>query len=107
MSESLILLDNALELAKQEKSALENGAYDEAIKLAEERTKISNAAWNLLELKDNVAYRDRLLEISAIQNQLTQLATTARERIRNALNRSRQEKKRIHGYQMAVGQALQ
>ncbi len=107
MSESLVFLDNALALAKREKTALEQGEYEEAIRLAEERGRLANAAWNMFEMADNTAYRAKLLEISTLQAQLTSLATSARDKIRSAINRSRQEKKRIQGYHLAVGQALQ
>lgn len=107
MSHALALLDDALDLARREKSALEDGAYDEAIELAQQRGHLADMAWNALELTESPAYRSRLLELSKIQAQLTQLATKARDAIRQSLNRSRQEKKRIRGYHMAIGQALQ
>lgn len=107
MGHALALLDDALELARREKTALEGGSYDEAIELAQQRGQLADMAWNSLELAESPAYRSRLLELSKIQAQLTQLATKARDAIRLSLNRSRQEKKRIRGYHMAIGQALQ
>lgn len=107
MSQALDLLDNALEMARREKAALEEGAYEEAIELAEERTKISGMAWNAMTSGDASAYRSKLLELSRLQDYLSQIASSAREKIRASLTRSRQEKKRISGYRMAVEQALQ
>ena len=107
MSQALALLDDALEMARKEKSALEEGAYDAAIELAAERNRVTGLAWNSMKAGEEAAYRTRLLEISDLQNQLAQFAASARDKIRASLNRSRQEKKRIKGYHMAVEQALQ
>lgn len=107
MSQALDLLDDALKMAQKEKAALEEGSYEEAIELAEERTKITGLAWNALKSGETPAYRARLMELLNLQEQLAQFATAAKTRIRNSLNRSRQEKKRIRGYQMAVEQAMQ
>lgn len=107
MSQALDLLDDALAMARKEKTALEEGSYEEAIELAEERTKITGLAWNALKSADAPAYRARLGELLRLQDQLAQFATMAKTRIRNSLNRSRQEKKRIRGYQLAVEQAIQ
>lgn len=107
MSEALNLLDGALDLARKEKTALEMGEYAEAIELAEERGKLAGQAWNAFKVEDSAAYRTRLLELSGLQNQLAQIASKARDSVRSALGRSRKEKKRIQGYQLAVGQALQ
>lgn len=107
MSEALKFLDGALDLARREKTALEAGEYAEAIELAEERGKLSGLAWNAFKIEDGPAYRGRLLELTGLQNQLAQIAAKARDGVRTALNRSRMEKKRIKGYHLAVGQALQ
>lgn len=107
MSQGIALLDEALHLARREKSALEGGAYEEAIELAEKRCELTGMAWNLFESENTAPYHSRILELSSIQEQLTDLATRAHHAIRQKLSRSRQEKKRIRGYHMAVGQALQ
>lgn len=107
MSQGIALLDEALDLAQQEKNALENGDYEEAIELAEKRGELTNMAWDLLDMKESASYRSRVMELSTLQSQLSTIASRAREVIRQKLCRSRQEKKRIRGYHMAVGQALQ
>lgn len=107
MSQALTLLEDALEMARKEKIALEEGAYENAIDLAEQRNKITGMAWNTMKAGEENVYRSKLLEISKLQTQLAQFAANARDQIRASLNRSRQEKKRIKGYQMAVEQALQ
>ena len=107
MSQALALLEDALAMALKEKTALEEGAYESAIDLAEQRNRITDMAWNAMKAGEENVYRTKLLEISKIQTHLAQFATNARDQIRASLNRSRQEKKRIKGYHMAVEQALQ
>lgn len=107
MSCAIDLLDEALDLAKKEKNALEVGEYDEAMDLAEKRGELTGMAWNMFEPGISEHYRKKLLELSSIQTQLTELATQARDAIRKKLSISRQEKRRIRGYHLAVGQALQ
>lgn len=107
MSCAIDLLDEALDLARKEKSALEDGEYDEAMGFAEKRGELTGMAWNLFEPSISEHYQKRLLELSNIQKQLTELATRARDAIRQKLVSSRKEKRRIRGYHLAVGQALQ
>lgn len=107
MAQGIELLDEALDLAHQEKNALENGAYEEAIELAERRGELTGMAWSLLDLKTAEKYRNRLKELHAIQDQLTSIAARTQDIIRNSLSKSRQEKKRMKGYHQAVGYALQ
>lgn len=107
MSQGIALLDEALNLARQEKNALEAGAYDQAIELAEKRGKITGMAWDFANMSDNGQYRGKLLELSGLQAQLTEIATRAKEVVRQKLGRSKVEKRRMRGYHMAVEQALQ
>lgn len=107
MSQAIELLDEALELARREKAALENGGYDEAIELAKKRGEITGMAWNKLESADHGEYQKRLQMLSKMLTGLTDFASRAHETARARLSSSKREKKRIRGYQMAVGQALQ
>ena len=107
MGQALALLDEALDLAKREKTALEGGAYEEAIELASKRGEITGMAWGLLDSGEADACKTRVGRLVELQRQLTAIASAAQETIRERLCRSRQEKRRIKGYHMAVGQALQ
>ena len=49
MAQGLSLLDQALDLARQEMIALEDGAYDKAMALAEKRNEVTSMAWYVLE----------------------------------------------------------
>lgn len=107
MSQGLDLLDEALNLARREKEALETGEYETAISLAEKRGALTDMAWDVMKSSEKNEYRGRLLELSGMQKQLKNMATRARDTVRERLSRSRREKKRINGYHMAVGHALQ
>lgn len=107
MAQGAFLLDQALDLARQEMAALEDGAYDKAVKLAERRNEVTSMAWHLLESGSADEYRNRLIELTQLQEHLTDLATSVRDRVRQSLQRSRRERQRMQGYHQAVGQALQ
>ena len=107
MSQGTCLLEEALVLAQQEQAALEKGEYDEAIELAQKRSELTGMAWNAYDQAEKSTYRKCLSELANIQSHLTDLAGRAHETLREKLSRSKQEKRRMRGYQMAVGQALQ
>lgn len=107
MAQGICLLDQALDLAMQEMSALEDGAYDKAVALAERRNEITSMAWYMLD-EDNIEEcRGHLLELNRVQEHLTSLAVQARDTLRQELQRSRLERQRMNGYHQAIGQALQ
>ena len=90
-----------------EMAALEDGAYDKAVELAERRGEVTSMAWHMLEDSQADQYRTHLMELARMQEQLTELATKAHSEIRSQLQRSRLEGRRMRGYHRAVGQALQ
>lgn len=106
MAQGIELLDEAIDLARQEKKALEDGEYDDAIHLAKKRTELTGMAWNLFDASSRETFRNRLQLLSDFQKQLTDLAIRAQTAIRNRMNRSKQEKRRMNAYSVAVGQAL-
>lgn len=107
MSPGIALLDEALVLARQEKSALEEGEYEQAITMAQRRGELTGRAWDYFEHSEHEPYRRRLLELSDLQEQLTRIASDARCAVRQNMNRSKLERRRMNGYHRAVGQALQ
>ena len=107
MNQGVCLLDEALNLARLEMAALEDGAYDKAVELAERRGEVTSMAWHMLEDSQADQYRAHLMELARMQEQLTELATKAHSEIRSQLQRSRLEGRRMRGYHQAVGQALQ
>ncbi|MEG6503688.1 MULTISPECIES: hypothetical protein [unclassified Desulfovibrio] len=107
MAQGLSLLDQALDLARQEMIALEDGAYDRAMALAEKRNEVTSMAWYVLESSHADEYRGHLVELARVQEHLTGLAIRARDALRQDLQRSRLERQRMNGYHQSIGQALQ
>ncbi len=107
MNQGVSLLDEALNLARMEKAALESGAYDKAVELAERRGEVTSMAWHMLEDSQADQYKTHLVELARLQDMLTDLATKAHKEIKSQLQRSRLEGRRMRGYHRAVGQALQ
>ena len=107
MAQGICLLDQALDLAMQEMTALEDGAYDKAVALAEKRNEITSMAWHMLDGDNVEECRGHLIELNRVQEHLTSLAIQARDVLRQELQRSRRERQRMHGYHQAIGQALQ
>ena len=107
MDQGVQLLDEALSLAHQEMVALTGGEFEQAVELAERRQEIISQAWPVLTGdNDNVCCK-QLMKLADLQEQLTNIATLARDSIRADLQRSRRERQRMSGYHRAVGQALQ
>ena len=107
MCQGIALLDEALVLARQERAALENANYEEAIELAGRRGELTDMAWSLLDEASAEDYRSRLAEQARLQEELTGMAGRARDEVRRSLNHSRQEQRRMRGYHQSVGYALQ
>lgn len=107
MNDGIILLDEAIELARQERLALQGGEYEEAIAMAKKRDSLTSMAYNLMSHANEEPYRIKLLELSRLQQELVDIATQAHATVRQSLNRSKLEQKRMRGYHMAIGQALQ
>lgn len=107
MCRGIALLDEALDLAHQERAALENANYEKAMELAERRAELTGMAWSLFARNAEDGYRSRLLEQARLQEQLSDLAARARDEVRRSLNQAHKEQRRIRGYHQAVGHALQ
>ncbi|MBO5490860.1 MAG: hypothetical protein J5960_05460 [Desulfovibrio sp.] len=97
MSQGMCLLGEALDLARQEATALEDGAYDRAVELAERRNAVTGMAWKLFDDSESEQYMAHL----------TELASRAYNDIKAHLQRTRVERRRMQGYHKSVGQALQ
>lgn len=107
MAQGIELLDEAINLAHQEKQALEDGEYENAIALAEKRGTLTGMAWNLLDAASRESFKKRLQILGDFQKQLTDMAQRAQTAVRNRMNESKQQKRRMNAYSMAVSHALQ
>ena len=105
-NQGLAMLDEALAIAQLEKRAMEDEEYDDAINLSIKRGKITKEAWDFFTNDIREEYRTRLIKLNDIHAYLKKLASEAHARVAASLLRSRQEKKRMRGYQAAVVQAL-
>ncbi|MBO4301713.1 MAG: hypothetical protein J5861_08950 [Desulfovibrio sp.] len=106
MSQGMCLLNEALDLARQEATALEDGAFEKAVALAERRNAVTGMAWKMYDRNESEQYRDCLTELAHMQHWLTERATRAYSDIKAHLQRSRVERRRMQGYHKTVGHAL-
>ena len=81
MSQSLSLLDQAFQLGRLEREALNGKNYDLAVELSEQRQLLTQQAWEKLREGDRPAYLERLLRIADLQKELTELARAAHSSI--------------------------
>ena len=100
------MLDKALEIARLEEEAMKKENYEDAILLSRQRGKIVKEAWDFFHNDFRDEYRQKLLRLHSIHLKLTEIASKAQERVRLSLQQSRNEKRRIRGYQTAVSLAL-
>ncbi|WP_297259711.1 hypothetical protein [uncultured Desulfovibrio sp.] len=107
MSQSLSLLDQAFQLGRLEREALNGKNYDLAVELSEQRQLLTQQAWEKLREGDRPAYLERLLRIADLQKELTELARAAHSSILAALQGSRRQKKRLTGYQRTIALSIQ
>ena len=101
------LLDDALDLARQEMNALDDGRYEDAVDLANRRSSVTATAWQCYEPAHREDYRVRIIRLNDLQKSLTATAQRMYSEVRASLSRSRDETRRMRGYRLAVGQALQ
>lgn len=104
MHESLRLLDEAADLAKQEIRALDT--EDEALlqELCDQRAALINEAWEKRQGCDPARLADALTAVQHIQQSLTAHAKARSLELQDALKDSRQESTRINGYRRVTAQ---
>ncbi len=103
MSESLRMLDRALDVGLKELEFLLSGEVEQAEELAHERGDLIRAALAGESAgRDQQVLRDKLGELLELQNRITSQATRMRDEARADLLRARQEGKRLDGYRSGV-----
>lgn len=107
MSQALQFLERAFQLARLEREALRTKNYDRAVELSGQRQSLLELAWDKLEESEHPAYRERLLQLVELQNELNALAGEARRSVLVSLQGARQQKKRLNGYRRTVALSLQ
>lgn len=104
MHESLRLLGDALEIARQELQALDAEDEERLQELCEQRATLMNAAWAGREGCDPLLLVKALTAIQDVQRSLTILAEARSQELGDLLKDSRQESQRISGYRRATAQ---
>ena len=102
MSDALTLLDEALELGRQELALLADGDVDAVQASSRTRCELLDQAWDLREGADVEQLLGKLKLLKDLQGQMTSDARRLRDDLRADLARVRQEGKRFSGYASAV-----
>ncbi len=92
------ILDEAIEIAKQECTALSQDDLEKAESLGARRSQLLIEAWNMREQCDAHIYKAKLLQLKSVQAFLTDQATKKQQEVRQGLLRSRKENKRMASY---------
>lgn len=108
MSEGLKMLDQVLDMARKELLLIKAENFAEASEVAEARTALLESAWNYRnEGIDDTTWRDKLLELAGLQQELQALTQSAYDLTKASLQHTKKEKKRIVAYHKSVTQALE
>ena len=99
------LLDEALQVGARELDALRAGDVDLASELCERRADLMERGWARRE-NDCGELRSRLLALRDLQELLFEEGRALKRQIRDQLNQSKEQMRRMRGYGQAVGQAM-
>lgn len=102
MSESLKLLDRALELGLKEMESLDAGDVHATHHLARRRGELVAEAWKHNQDMDVQLLMDKLKQLKVLQGQLTVKAKRLHETLQQDLAKAKQENKRLSGYHNTV-----
>ncbi len=102
MSDSLVLLDKALELGRRELETLSNGDVDATHDLARQRGELVAEAWKRNRDVDVDLLLAKLRQLKSLQGQLTVEAKRLHATLKQDLSRAKQENKRLSGYHNTV-----
>lgn len=102
MSDSLALLEQALELGRQELERLETGEVDELHEMALERSRLIDQAWNGRDHSRERELRDKLIQLRDLQGELSAEAQRLHASLRDKLKSTKQQSTRFHGYAKAA-----
>jgi hypothetical protein len=102
MSNSMTFIDMALEVGEQELASLLAGDVEEAERLAFDRGKLMEEAWQMRESDKVSQLRDKLLRLQTLQGQLTSEARRLHETLKKDLKMAKKENERLSGYRSNV-----
>lgn len=99
------LFDEALRIGARELDALRAGDVDLASELCEQRAALMEQGWARRE-NDLGEVRSRLIALRDLQEQLFAEGSALKQEIKDRLNQSKQQMRRMRGYGQAVSQAM-
>lgn len=99
-------LNRALELGALELEALSMGDVDKATELFAQREEAMSMAWQQQGQVISKEYGDKLIELQALQAELTEEGLRLKQSIAAALGKSHQEARRMAGYRRTVSYAM-
>lgn len=102
MTEPLLMLDRALDIGRRELASLLSGDLDEAERLARDRGELISAALAPGAGLDRQGLLDKLKELKALQDSLTEQVARLREEARAEMLKTKQEGRRMDGYRSGV-----
>ena len=106
MAASVAYLEQALATGAEELEALRDGDVEKATELAEKRSWLVSQAWSVRLPVDNALYRDNLLALQRMQEELSKQARSCQDAIRTSLLKSRKEGQRLAAYKVAAAHAF-
>ncbi len=96
------LLDEAIEIGKQELRAINANDEVKAAQLAEKRSALIQAAWEQRHDCDPKVYKAKLLQLQSMQKFLTNVVQEQKNTSGKNVVRARKETKRMDGYKKAM-----
>lgn len=96
----------ALQVGTEELAALRRGDVDEATQLSAQRGYLTSLAWTARMDVPKNAFKQDVLQLYSLQETLIQEAQRLKESIRDSLNDTHREQRRMSAYKRAVGYAV-
>ena len=98
-------LRQALQIGMDELAALRKGDVDTATELASQRGYLTSLAWTAKMDVPQAVFKQQIMQLHGLQEILTQEAQRLKESIRQSLNNTHKEQRRMTAYKQAVGYA--
>lgn len=100
------LLEQALNIGEIELECLAAGQVEEVEELSEKRFSLLDEAWECQSPDCLDEFREKFLQMQALQSRLSEEAVHLHAILRDELNKSRRENTRQHGYQQTSDTSL-
>lgn len=101
-TDSILLMREALELVALELEFVQKEETDEAVALAEKRQELISLAWQNKDNTQNHILHQQLLEMSKMQESLTEAARAVSNKLRSEIKHVKQQSVRMSGYSYSL-----